>query len=120
MTMRWVLVVPLVLAACTDPRTTCLRAASAELVALDSRIAQAERDIARGYSILPAQDPQTRLRFCNWPKEPVLFCTEQVRAARSETRVPITDEQGQVLLENLRAERAALVRRVADAQAQCR
>ena len=107
------------LAACTPPQTACERAASAELRALDSRIIAAEQDIARGFQIIPEQAPETRLRLCAWPKEPVLFCTETLREARSETRVPIDRARAEQDLTTLRAERAALSSRIAHSQLQC-
>lgn len=109
----------LTLAACATPKDRCLRAAAADLAELDARILNAERDLARGYRIEPAQTPETTLRLCAWPKEPVLFCTETTRPARSELRVPIDPAQATRDLAALRAERSAVAIRTADEQARC-
>jgi hypothetical protein len=91
------------LVGCAAPDARCGKTAAA---ALDARIAQLERDIARGYRVEPAQDPETVLRLCNWPKEPVLFCTDSVRPAQSARRVAISPEQGARELVELQAQRA--------------
>jgi hypothetical protein len=108
------------LTACAAPQSSCQQAATAELRALDARIVDAERDLARGFRVIPEQQPETRLRLCAWPKEPKLFCTETVQQARSETRMPLDRVSATRDLNALRAERAELARRAATAQAECR
>jgi hypothetical protein len=113
------LLAPLVLMACADPATRCSRQANADLIAIDAQIVQMERDVARGYRFEPEQEPETIVKICNWPKDPVLFCAEQVRPARSARRVTITPEQGERDLAALRAERALAAPKAAQALAQC-
>lgn len=108
------------LTACASPETACQRAASADLRAHDANIAAAERDLARGYQVIPEQLPETRLYLCNWPKEPVLFCTETIRKAAAEQRVPLDTASAARDLDALRAQRATLAAQAASAQAQCR
>lgn len=108
----------LVLAACApDPR--CGGREQTALVALDREIAALERDIARGYRIEPAQDPQTRLSICAWPREPVLFCTEPIQPARSERRIALDPTSAEAERRSLNLRRAELVAALASAQAQC-
>lgn len=107
------------LSACSTPQTLCERSAATDLRALDTRIATAERDMARGYRIIPAQTPETRLRLCAWPVEPVLFCTEKLRDAAPEKRVAVDIAAATQELDDLRKERAALAIRTSAAQAQC-
>ncbi len=104
-----VLALCLIVTGCSTPPDGCTRADLTQLRDLDARIAATERDIARGYRIEPAQAAETRLRLCAWPKEPVLFCTETVQTARSETRVPIDPVQSTRDLAALRSERSASV-----------
>ena len=110
---------PLVLMACADPATRCVRAANSELKSLDAQILRMERDVARGYRFEPEQEPETILRICNWPKDPVLFCAEQVRPARSARRVEITPEQGARDLAALRTQREHAAAKAAQALVQC-
>lgn len=110
----------LLLAACASPQQRCERAASAELRALDATIAETEEALARGYRIQPAQEGITRLRLCAWPREPVLFCTEQVQTPQAQRRAAIDRAQETARLQELRSQRAALVIQTADRIAACR
>lgn len=111
--------VAVLVSACASPQDRCVQAAGAELRSLDTEIAQTEQALARGYRVLPAQDGVTKLRLCAWPREPVLFCTERVQTPRAQSRQMIDPAKENVRLQQLRAQRAALVIQTADRIAAC-
>lgn len=115
---RLALVLPLALMACA-PSMRCAGPELTQLRAVESQIAMLERDMARGYRIEPAKNPETKLRLCAWPKEPVLFCTETVQRAQSERRVALDAVQAEAELRALRLKQAQAVARLADAQGRC-
>ncbi|TVS03781.1 MAG: hypothetical protein EA407_05945 [Rhodobacteraceae bacterium] len=106
------------IAACATPQQTCLRAAQAELVALDREIAEAERAVARGYRMSEAVEPRTTLHICAWPREPVLFCTRHTPGASAERR-PVNRAAEEARLESLRAQRPGLIVQTEAAVATC-
>ncbi len=106
------------LAACATPRQTCLRAAQAELQALDAQIAEVEAALARGYRITPEREPRTTLHICAWPREPVLFCTQHTPRERA-TRVSVVPAAEEARLAELRHDRARVVAATADRAAAC-
>ncbi len=106
------------LSACATPQQTCLRAAQAELMALDRDIAEAERAIARGYRMTEAVEPRTTLHICAWPREPVLFCTRHTPGASAQRR-PVNRAAEEARLESLRAQRPGLVAQTEAAVAAC-
>jgi hypothetical protein len=118
MRLGLVLGAALVLAGCASPRETCLRAAQAELRALDAQIAESEAALARGYRITPATEPRTTLNICAWPREPVLFCTQH-SPGQSASRVNVLPAAEEARLAELRRERARLVVVMADRVAAC-
>lgn len=111
------LVLPL--AACSVPVDACQRKAQSDLLALDRQIDNLTHDIMRGHSVSPAQLPETRLRLCAWPKEPVLFCTETIQKAEAEKYVLIDAAATARDVSALHAERAALAQRIASGQGTC-
>ena len=115
---RLAFVLPLALMACA-PGSRCAGPERAQLRAVESQIAELERDMARGYRIEPAKSPETRLRLCAWPKEPVLFCTETIQRAQSERRVALDPVQAEAELRALQLEQSRAVARLADAQGRC-
>lgn len=97
-----------------------MRAAQADLRAIDEQIADVETALEQGFRVLPAQEGVTRLRLCAWPREPVLFCTESIQRPRSESREAIDRQAEQARLQQLRRTRAELVVQTADRVAACR
>ncbi|MFN7004208.1 MAG: hypothetical protein ACK4NW_12365, partial [Roseinatronobacter sp.] len=65
----------LLLAACASPQQSCIRAAQADLRAIDAQVAESEAALRRGYRVTQAREGSTTLNICAWPREPVLFCT---------------------------------------------
>jgi type II secretory pathway component HofQ len=118
MRLGLVLLAALVLAGCASPRQTCLRAAQAELRALDAQITESEAALVRGYRITQATEPRTTLGICAWPREPVLFCTQHTPGQRA-TRVDVLPAAEEARLVELRRERARLVVVTADRVAAC-
>ncbi|MGY6705502.1 hypothetical protein [Roseinatronobacter sp.] len=113
-------VLPAMIAACGTPQDRCVRAAQADLRAIDDQIANVETALEQGFRVLPAQEGVTRLRLCAWPREPVLFCTESIQRPRSESREAIDRQAEQTRLAQLRQTRAELVVQTADRVAACR
>ncbi|TVP73434.1 MAG: hypothetical protein EA339_03145 [Rhodobacteraceae bacterium] len=97
---------------------TCLRAAEAELRALDAQIAESEQALARGFRVTLATEPRTVLNICAWPREPVLFCTTHTPGQRA-TRINVLPVAEEARLAELRRERARLVVVTADRVAAC-
>lgn len=112
--------IPALIAACGTPQDRCVRAAQADLRAIDEQIADVETALEQGFRVLPAQEGVTRLRLCAWPREPVLFCTESIQRPRSESREVIDRQAEQARLQQLRRTRAELVVQTADRVAACR
>lgn len=104
---------------CATPEQTCLRAAQAELAALDRDIADAERAIARGYRVSETVAPVTTLHICAWPRESVLFCTRHTPGADAR-RVPVNIAAEQARLDSLRSQRSDVLTRTQAAVAACR
>ncbi len=96
----------------------CLRAAQAELRALDAQIAESEEALARGFRVTQATEPRTVLNICAWPREPVLFCTTHTPGQRA-TRTNVLPAAEEARLAELRRERARLVVVTADRVAAC-
>lgn len=94
------LLTPLLLMACAaDP--VC----QGRLGAIETRIAESERVLARGYRLQPAQEGKTLVTLCGWPK---ILCTDPVQQPRNARRVAIDVAAEQDALQDLHAEQAAL------------
>jgi len=115
-----ILAVPAIIAACSTPQDRCVRAAQADLRAVDEQIADVETALEKGFRILPAQEGKTRISLCAWPREPVLFCTQSIQRPRSESREAIDRHAEQARLAQLRQTRAELVIQTADRVSACR
>ena len=118
MRLGLVLLAALAVAGCASPRQACLRAAQAELRALDAQITESEAALARGYRITQETEPRTTLNICAWPRDPVLFCTQHTPGQRA-TRIDVLPAAEQARLVELRRERARLVVVTADRVASC-
>lgn len=114
------LAIPAVIAACGTPQDRCVRAAQADLRAINEQIADVETALEKGFRILPAQDGKTRLSLCAWPREPVLFCTESIQRPRSESREAIDPNAEQARLQHLRQTREELVIQTENRVSACR
>ena len=112
------LIFPLMLAACASPQQSCIRAAQAELRAIDAQIAESEAALQRGYRVTEATEGRTTLNICAWPREPVLFCTTHTPGQRAN-RTAVLPAAEEARLQELRRERARLVTVTADRMARC-
>lgn len=108
----------LVLAACASPRQACIRAAEADLRAMDAQIAESEAALRRGYRVSEATEGRTTLNICAWPREPVLFCTTHTPGTRA-TRTEVLPAAEEARLTELRRERARLAAVTAERIAAC-
>jgi hypothetical protein len=108
----------LVLAACASPQQSCIRAAGADLRAIDAQIAESEDALRRGYRVTQASEGRTTLNICAWPRDPVLFCTTHTPGQRA-TRTAVLPAAEEARLLELRRERARLVAVTADRIAAC-
>lgn len=118
--MRLVIALPLLalIAACASPRQACIRAAEADLRAIDAQISESETALRRGYRVTQATEGRTTLNICAWPREPVLFCTTHTPGTRA-TRTDVLPAAEEARLTELRRERARLVTVTADRIAAC-
>lgn len=108
----------LLLAACASPQQSCIRAAQADLRAIDAQIAESEAALRRGYRVTQAREGSTTLNICAWPREPVLFCTTHTPGTGA-TRTAVLPAAEEARLAELRRERARLVAVTADRIAAC-
>ena len=118
MRLSLALAASVLVAACASPRESCIRAAGAELRALDAQITESEAALARGYRITEATEPRTTLHICEWPREPVLFCTQHTPGQRA-ARIAVHAGAEEARLAELRRERARLVEITQDRIAAC-
>ena len=106
------------LVGCANLHSSCIRAAQAELRALDAQIAESETARQRGYRVTQATQSRTTLNICAWPREPVLFCTTHTPGKRA-TRTEVSPAAEAERLMQLRREHARLVAVTADRIASC-
>ena len=106
------------LAACASQEDRCIKAAQADLTALDARIAQLETDIARGFRTAPNQTTVgVGVRVCSGDN--VRICVGGNRETPPRT-VAVDREAEQRVLESLLVQRAEVQLRTASAISACR
>lgn len=64
----------LLIGACATPEERCIAAATGELRRIEQLIAETERNIARGYAMVPEPGVRSRLLPCVHDDGPFLFC----------------------------------------------
>lgn len=111
------LVFVLMVAACADPRATCLRQAGSGLQALDAEITEIEVALARGYRVAPGSRVTVGLGFCS-ENDPVTVCLGGERPV-SERRIPIDPVAERARLRTLLAQRPEVEARALRAAAAC-
>ncbi len=113
-----ILLLPVVLAACSNPREACMKSATEELRVINALVAETETNLARGYTLIKEPGVRTGLHFCLSPTNPFTFCssTEPTVTTRP-TAIDIRAEERK--LAQLRAKQSELTVRSASAIASC-
>jgi hypothetical protein len=112
------LLAALALAACADPRTRCLKAANADLAALDNAIAESELALARGYRVVPGTRVSVGLAACTDNDNGFDICLGGSGPVY-ERRAEVNPAEEQERLRAMQTRRPAVAEAAARAAAQC-
>lgn len=111
------LLLPIFLAACSNPHTQCVSRAKTELRSVDREIIEIETTLARGYRVDERSRAKVGFRLCT-SGEPVHLCLG-ADGPISERRVAIDPHAERARLRTLRAERPRIAAAAERAEATC-
>lgn len=115
---RFLLLTPLLLAACATPREQCVSAATKDLQTVEFLIAETQANLSRGYAFETDYEIRSSIDVCAGGWDPMRFCTRTYTVPRNRP-IAIDPALETKKLNTLKTQQADLKRRAAPAVQAC-